>query len=135
MNYLLGKWYIHKNTNFDNFLKFTQVPWYQRKIAKHSNIDLEISKIDDKNFVKKINSMFYKNEERIILDGDYHKNNTVKRKYSIDDSENPTITVDVQGSIVNWIEKIYYEDPHLVVEYIWKGKYEFVYAKQFFLKY
>lgn len=135
MNYLLGKWYIHKNTNFDEFLKFTKVPWYQRKIAKHSNIDLEINKEDDKNYVKKVNSLFYKNDEKIILDDNYHRNNKVSRKYSIDENENPTITVDVEGSIVNWKEKIYYESPYLVVEYIWNTKYGINFAKQFFLKY
>ena len=135
MNFILGKWYIHKNTDFDEFLKFTKVPWYQRKIAKHSNIDLEIKKINDTTFIKNINSLFYKNDEKIILDGNYHKNHTVTRKYNIEEGENTTITVDVQGSIVNWKEKIYFNDPHLIVEYIWNVKNENKYARQYFLRY
>ena len=41
MNYILGKWYISKNKNFDDFLKFTHVPWYQRKIAEHCGFENE----------------------------------------------------------------------------------------------
>ena len=136
MHNILGKWYIHKNNNFNDFLKFTQTPWYQRKIAEHSNIDLEITKINDDNFVKTINSLFYNNKEEIEINGEYNDCDKLKKKYEITGSENESIiNVDIKGTIVNWKEKIYYNEPHLIVEYIWNVKNENKYARQYFLRY
>ena len=44
MDRLLGNWKLLLNENFSEFLKFTQVPWYQRKLAEYSGIDINISK-------------------------------------------------------------------------------------------
>ena len=41
------------------------------------------------------------------------------------------INVDVKGSVVNWKEKIYYQDPNMIVEYHWLDG---GFAKQIFSK-
>ena len=79
MHNILGKWYIHKNNNFNDFLKFTQTPWYQRKIAEHSNIDLEITQNNESSFVKTINSLFYNNKEEIEINGEYNMCDKLKK--------------------------------------------------------
>ena len=132
MNYILGKWYISKNKNFDDFLKFTHVPWYQRKIAEHSNIDIEIQKLAPNKFTRIVNSLFYNNQENIVINNEFHKHDKVRKKYTI---SNGMIIVNIKGSRVNWTEKIYYEAPYLVVEYTWKGRYQYEWAKQYFLRY
>lgn len=115
MESLLGKWRLLKNEGFDNFLKFTQVPWYKRKIAGYCSIDLEILK-DGHTYEKRVHSRFYKTVEKIIFGNNYITSGTTRKKYSY---ENGAVYVDVLGSIVNWKEVIYYDEPNLVVEYNW----------------
>tara|TARA_B100000035_G_C20974198_1_gene542409 strand:- start:220 stop:639 length:420 start_codon:yes stop_codon:yes gene_type:complete len=128
MERLLGNWNLLKNDGFGEFLKFTQIPWYKRKLAEYSGIDISIKQNGDE-FLKKINSTFYKNEEKIIFNDNYITSGTTHKKYSyVDDS----VLVEIKGSIVNWHEKIYIDNRNLVVEYIWKDGDKEKFAKQIF---
>tara|TARA_B100000963_G_C22520956_1_gene623024 strand:+ start:480 stop:875 length:396 start_codon:yes stop_codon:yes gene_type:complete len=127
MNYLVGKWNLVEKSNFDGFLKYTQIPWYQRKIAKYCGVTTTISKNNDETYTKSVKSRFYKMDPEIIdFDkSEYIKSGTTKKKYSREDD---VILADVLGSIVNWKERIYYQEPYLIVEYNW-GKDGFAQQK------
>ena len=126
---LVGKWKLAKKEGFGEFLKYTQVPWYQRKIAQYSNIFTDIIKNDDGTFTKTVQSTFYNADPEVI---DFNNNKeiitgTLKKKYSY---LNNYISCQVIGSIVSWNEKIYYQEPNMIVEYTWpSGK-----CKQYFSK-
>ncbi len=132
MECLLGKWRLLKNEGFGDFLAFTKVSWYKRKIAEYSTIDINIKRvpsIECECYEKKINSTFYNNVEKIIFNDNYITSGTTRKKYSY---ENGSVLVDIIGSVVNWKEKIYYEEPNLIVEYIWEENGKPKFAKQIF---
>ena len=56
------------------------------------------------------------------------KSGTTKKRYS---RNGDIINVEVKGSMVDWNEKIYYQDPNMIVEYSWLGG---GYARQIFSK-
>ena len=116
MNNLLGKWKLLENKSFDDFLKFTKIPWYQRKVAAYSSINLSITQ-EGCSYVKSVKSTFYNTLEKIVFDDNYITSGSTRKKYSYVDG---SVLVDVIGSIVNWRERIYYEYPNLIVEYIWE---------------
>ena len=98
---LVGKWKLAKKEGFGEFLKYTQVPWYQRKIAQYSNIFTDIIKNDDGTFTKTVQSTFYNADPEVI---DFNNNKeiitgTLKKKYSY---LNNYISCQVIGSIVSW---------------------------------
>tara|TARA_B110000971_G_C20005626_1_gene498983 strand:- start:732 stop:1127 length:396 start_codon:yes stop_codon:yes gene_type:complete len=131
MNDLLGKWKLTKNIKFDSFLKFTQVPWYQRQIAAYSPIDLLLTQTSF-GYSKAISSLFFNSHEEIKLDGEYRMYDKIKKKYEQSDDK---IKVDIIGTIVNWNETLSYKPPILTVEYTWKEGEENKSAKQEFTKY
>ena len=126
---LVGKWKLIKKEGFSEFLKYTQVPWYQRKIAEYSSIFTDISKNDDGTFTKTVQSTFYNAEPEIIdFNNDKEiKTGTLKKRYT---KLNDFINCQVIGSIVSWDEKIYYQEPFMIVEYKWKNGS----CKQYFSK-
>jgi len=117
MEELLGKWRLLKNERFDDFLKFTQIPWYQRKVAGYCGIDLEITSKGLGKYEKRVNSTFYKTIEEINFNDNYIASGTTLKKYSYE--EDGSVSVDIKGSIVHWRERIFYKHPNLVVEYSW----------------
>ena len=52
-----------------------------------------------------------------------------RKKYSYVDG---SVLVDIIGSMVNWKERIYYEEPNLIVEYMWEDDGKKHTAKQIF---
>ena len=129
MESILGSWKLKENKNFSNFLIYTQTPWYQRMIAEYSPIDVTIKKKDN-GYIKKIESTFYNTEEFIILDDktrDYDDN--IRKKYKLEENR---IDCCVNGSIVNWNERIYKEGNNLVIEYCWLENGELKTASQDF---
>ena len=135
MDNLLGKWKLVKNEGFDKFLKFTQISWYKRKIAEYSPINIEIERLPMRlrtggyEYEKRVRSTFYKTDERITFNDEYVPSGTTRRKYTLTDDG---ILVDIIGSIVNWNERIYYEEPNLIVEYSWKEGTVEKFARQIF---
>ena len=118
MEKLLGQWKLKENTKFSSFLSFTQLPWYQIKIAKYSNIDIHLSKIGEMKYLKKVESLFYNVEHTININNTFKKTSDGKQiKYSLVDN---TLVTDIIGTIVNWQEVISFEDPYLKIEYIWE---------------
>ena len=135
MDNLLGKWKLVKNEGFDKFLKFTQISWYKRKIAEYSPINIEIERLPMRlrtggyEYEKRVRSTFYKTDERITFNDEYVPSGTTRRKYTLTDDG---ILVDIIGSMVNWNERIYYEEPNLIVEYSWKEGAVEKFARQIF---
>lgn len=130
MENILGSWRLKTNNNFNEFLVFTQTPWYQRLIAENSSIEVSIIK-DNNGYRKKIDSAFYNNEEFIILDDTFREYNNIQKKYTL---ENNTIDTDIKGTIVNWNEKIYRQGTGLIIEYSWLEDGELKFASQDFSK-
>ncbi len=120
MENLLGKWQLSKQEKFDNFLKWTKIPWYKRKIASYCNIMTNIEQNSDNSWLKTVTATFYKMDpENIDFSKDeWIKSGTTKKRYS---REGDIINVEVKGSMVDWNEKIYYQDPNMIVEYSWFG--------------
>ncbi len=127
---LVGKWKLKKQEQFDNFLKYTQIPWYQRKIARYCKVLTNIIHNDDDKFTKEVSATFYKMDPENIdfTKDEWIKSGTTLKKYHM---EGDIINVDVKGSVVNWKEKIYYQDPNMIVEYHWLDG---GFAKQIFSK-
>ena len=127
---LVGKWKLQKQEQFDNFLKYTQIPWYQRKIARYCKVLTNIIHNDDDKFTKEVSATFYKMDPENIdfTKDEWIKSGTTQKKYHM---EGDIINVDVKGSVVNWKEKIYYQDPNMIVEYHWLDG---GFAKQIFSK-
>ena len=127
---LVGKWKLQKQEQFDNFLKYTQIPWYQRKIARYCKVLTNIIHDDDDKFTKEVSATFYKMDPENIdfTKDEWIKSGTTQKKYNMDGD---VINVDVKGSVVNWKEKIYYQDPNMIVEYHWLDG---GFAKQIFSK-
>lgn len=127
---LVGKWKLQKQEQFDNFLKYTQIPWYQRKIARYCKVLTNIIHNDDDKFTKEVSATFYKMDPENIdfTKDEWIKSGTTQKKYNMDGD---VINVDVKGSVVNWKEKIYYQDPNMIVEYHWLDG---GFAKQIFSK-
>jgi len=118
MENLLGKWKLKENIRFSQFLSFTQLPWYQIQVANYSSIELQLSKISDMKYSKKVESVFYNVDHIININNTYKECNDGKKiKYNI---KNNTIITDIIGTIVNWQEIISYKQPHLEIEYVWK---------------
>lgn len=132
MEKLLGQWKLKENTKFSKFLSFTQLPWYQIKIANYSNIDISLSKISEMTYFKKVESLFYNVEHTININNTFKKCSDGKQiKYSLVDN---TLVTDIVGTIVNWQEVISFEDPHFKIEYIWKVDGDTKRASQLFEK-
>lgn len=131
MDNILGSWTLKNNKNFNKFLEFTQIPWYQRLIAEHSSINVLIIEKEG-GYVKKINSTFFNSEEFIILDDTFRKYDEIKKKYTF---ENNIINTDIKGTIVNWNEKIYKQGDELIIEYCWLEDNDLKFATQDFCKY
>ena len=127
---LVGKWKLSKNEEFDNFLKYTKIPWYQRKIARYCKVLTSIKQINENEFLKEATATFYKMDPENIdfTKDEWIKSGTTKKKYSRDGD---VINVEVKGSMVDWNEKIYYQDPNMIVEYHWLNG---GFAKQIFTK-
>ena len=127
---LVGKWQLQKQEQFDNFLKYTQIPWYQRKIARYCKVLTNIIHNDDDKFTKEVSATFYKMDPENIdfTKDEWIKSGTTQKKYHM---EGDIINVDVKGSVVNWKEKIYYQHPNMIVEYHWLDG---GFAKQIFSK-
>lgn len=130
MESILGSWKLKENKNFSNFLIFTQTPWYQRMIAEYSPIDVTIKKKDN-GYIKKIESTFYNTEEFIILDDKTRDYDNIRKKYKLEENR---IDCCVNGSIVNWNERIYKEGQNLVIEYCWLENGELKTASQDFVR-
>lgn len=117
MESILGRWRLKENINFTDFLSFTELPWYQIQIAKYSNIDLHLTKLDSMKYFKKVSSTFYNVEHTIHINDTFTTYKDGKRiKYSISDNK---IITDIRGTIVDWQEIISFEDPYLKIEYVW----------------
>ena len=130
MENLLGKWKLKENIQFTDFLSFTQLPWYQIKIANYSHIDLQLSKVSEMKYSKKVESLFYNVHHTININNTYKEGNDGKKiKYSIKDNK---IITDIIGTIVNWQEITSFNDPYLQIEYIWEEGGERKTARQVF---
>tara|TARA_B110000208_G_scaffold71514_1_gene92001 strand:- start:49 stop:453 length:405 start_codon:yes stop_codon:yes gene_type:complete len=117
MEKILGSWKLVENLNFSEFLIYTQTPWYQRQIAEYSNINIVLTKTGEDMYNKSVDSVFYTQNEDIILDGterEYAEN--IKKSYTFNDK---SIDVNITGSIVNWTEQIKFIEPNLFVNYKW----------------
>lgn len=125
----IGVWNLVNSYNFDNFLTFVKVPWYQRTISGLLNIKVKIDKKTDTHYVKNVESYFHNSVEDIILDDKYHTNDDgIKKKYTV---SNDIINVDIIGNVCNWKEKIYNdENKNLIIEYYFDGEI----SKQIFEK-
>jgi len=132
MDNFLGKWRLKENINFDSFLIFTQLSWFERTIALSSPITLFLTK-DIGNYTKKIESLFYNSEEKIILDNTPRIYNKIKKTYSKTTDE---VNVNIVGEIVNWNEKISLKNNELIIKYTWDDEEtkEKTYASQIFTK-
>jgi len=132
MDNFLGKWRLKENINFDSFLIFTQLSWFERTIALSSPITLFLTK-DIGNYTKKIESLFYNSEEKIILDNTPRIYNKIKKTYSKTPDE---VNVNIVGEIVNWNEKISLKNNELIIKYTWDDEEtkEKTYASQIFTK-
>ena len=75
MENLLGKWKLSKQEKFDNFLKWTKIPWYQRKIARYCNITTNIEQNSDNKWLKTVTATFYKMDPENI---DFSKDEWIK---------------------------------------------------------
>ena len=62
MDLFLGKWILKKDIHFGEFLKFSGVPWFKRRIAEHNKIKLIIEKWQGV-YIKSVKSTIYNVEE------------------------------------------------------------------------
>ena len=79
---LVGKWKLSKNEEFDNFLKYTKIPWYQRKIARYCKVLTTINQINENEFLKEATATFYKMDPENIdfTKDEWIKSGTTKKK-------------------------------------------------------
>ncbi len=122
MDKILGYWRLKENKDFDNFLIFTQTPWWQRRIALNCAINLSLrcflkNPKGHNHYNKKVESLFYSTDENIILDNEWRQYDDIRKKYSLKDQ---TVNVQILGTVVNWEEKIYMNNNNLVIKYVWK---------------
>ena len=129
MDTFLGKWVLKKEVNFDKFLKFSGVPWYQRCIAKHNKLKILIEKWK-KVYVKSVTSPLYNTQEILKLDNEYRTyDKFMKRFYE----KNNIIFVDVKyKNLISWNEEVNIREGFLVNKYIWNENNERHIAVQFF---
>ena len=132
MDRFTGKWSLKENNNFNNFLLFTQLSWIERMVALTSPISLFLTK-NNPTYTKKIESLFYNAEEKIILDNRPRLYNNITKTYS---ETHGCISVEICGEVVRWNEKISLKNNDLVIEYTWNddGTSEKTNASQIFTK-
>jgi len=132
MDRFTGKWSLKENNNFNNFLLFTQLSWIERMVALTSPITLFLTK-NNSTYTKKIESLFYNAEEKIILDNRPRLYNNITKTYS---ETHGCISVEICGEVVRWNEKISLKNNDLVIEYTWNddGTAEKTNASQIFTK-
>lgn len=129
MDTFLGKWVLKKEVNFDKFLKFSGVPWFQRRIAKHNKLKILIEKWK-KVYVKSVISPLYNTQEILKLDNEYRIYDKFMKKFY---TEENIIYVDVKyNDELSWKEEIHIKDGVLITKYIWIKKNERHIAVQFF---
>ena len=116
MDLFLGKWILKKDVHFENFLKFTEVPWIQRRFAEHNKITLVIEKWN-KSYIKSVTSPFYNVEEIIKLDNQYREYDKSFKKFRIEEN---IIYIDIRYNTgIFWKEEVYIKDGFLISKYIW----------------
>ena len=96
MDRFTGKWSLKENNNFNNFLLFTQLSWIERMVALTSPITLFLTK-NNSTYTKKIESLFYNAEEKIILDNRPRLYNNITKTYS---ETHGCISVEICGEVV-----------------------------------
>ena len=129
MDTFLGKWKLKKEVNFDNFLKFSGVPWFQRRIAKHNKLKILIETWEEV-YIKSVTSPLYNTEEILKLDNKCRRYDKYVKKFYTQDN---IIFADVKyKDSISWNEEVSIKEGFLVNKYIWIKNNERHLAVQFF---
>jgi len=116
MDLFLGQWKLKKEVHFDNFLKFSGVPWIMRRISGHNKINLSIEKLNE-SYIKTVTSPFFNSEEIIKLDNQYREYDKSFKKFRIE--ENIVYTDIKYKPDIFWQEEVFIKDGFLITKYIW----------------
>ena len=124
MDKALGKWKLNRNEKFSDFLSWVGYGWAVRRLALAASVEVTITKNPDNTFRKQVVSSFYTTDENIVVDGEWHQIDKLKKRHRVtkDDNGAMVLKTDIQGKTHQWTERIQINEAGTEMRntYIWK---------------